>query len=620
MRRATVRRAASMSRDASESASDDDASTSAPSARDLYAALGVRRDASAEDIKRAYRAKASAIHPDKVSSGAEDATSVREAAQRAFATVSEAYEILSDSERRGVYDVYGIDGARAGRELGARGKTVEELRVEFARQQAKEAKEAAEAKLNFNGTYIFGFSAAHLVEEEIRRRRARYTANPGLDLTSVSLSNSMEIPLSDEDVAYFVTQGSMRGGRGGGNFILGWRRAVSPLTSVDVSAQTGLTSAATATITRQLTTHTSGAISYNYIAQQGLGLNLMLERQLFPQTRGHLSWNVGPIGSMSTGASHAFGKNAVKCDLTVGLAATGIAGSYVRQVSNTQVYRAAVKAGTTGMEMEVGTTNQVDEDTALGFSIVVSLRGLTLKFRMNRQGQRFIIPVLLTPLVSWRKSLVAFTLPPIALILVRRFLVRPLVLSYVRKRQLAARKQNKRAVLAAMRAAFDDAKVIEAAADKKARAAQARGGLVIEAAVFGAFDPKPNKVKNAPIIPDFKPWAPPGAMISTASEDGAPSEATPQSPPPTTLPPPYVDVTKATQFMVDGDTLDLYENVSMSDLLGFCDPCPGEDKFLRIRYRYRRSLHEVTVKADTVVSLPSSEHRLPEKLQTHDAS
>ena len=207
-----------MSRDAaSETASDDDASTSAPSARDLYAALGVRRDASAEDIKRAYRAKASAIHPDKVSSGAEDATSVREAAQRAFATVSEAYEILSDSERRGVYDVYGIDGARAGRELGARGKTVEELRVEFARQQAKEAKEAAEAKLNFNGTYIFGFSAAHLVEEEIRRRRARYTANPGLDLTSVSLSNSMEIPLSDDDVAYFVTQGSMRGGRGGGN-------------------------------------------------------------------------------------------------------------------------------------------------------------------------------------------------------------------------------------------------------------------------------------------------------------------------------------------------------------------------------------------------------------------
>jgi DnaJ family protein C protein 11/ATP-dependent RNA helicase DDX10/DBP4 len=70
--------------------------------------------------------------------------------------------------------------------------------------------------------------------------------------------------------------------------------------------------------------------------------------------------------------------------------------------------------------------------------------------------------------------------------------------------------------------------------------------------------------------------------------------------------------------MVDNDTLDLYENVAMCDLLGFCDPCPGEDKHLRVRYRYRRALHEVTVKADAMVSLPSADHRLPEKLQTID--
>ena len=103
----------------------------------------------------------------------------------------------------------------------------------------------------------------------------------------MSLSNSMEIPLSDEDAAYAVTQGTMRGGRGAGNFILGGVDSFHRLTSLDVSAQTGQTSACTATIQRQLTTNTTGVISYNYIAQQGLGLQLMLQRQLFAQTRGH---------------------------------------------------------------------------------------------------------------------------------------------------------------------------------------------------------------------------------------------------------------------------------------------------------------------------------------------
>ena len=66
------------------------------------------------------------------------------------------------------------------------------------------------------------------------------------------------------------------------------------------------------------------------------------------------------------------------------------------------------KLNTTGAELDAGATKQVDEDTSLGCSVVVSLRGLTLKFRMNRQGQRFVIPILLTPMVTWRKSLMRF--------------------------------------------------------------------------------------------------------------------------------------------------------------------------------------------------------------------
>src|SRR3954464_10019383 len=66
--------------------------------RDYYDALGVPRDASAEDIRRAYRNLARQYHPDvNKEPGAEDR----------FKEISEAYEVLRDSEKRQRYDRLG---------------------------------------------------------------------------------------------------------------------------------------------------------------------------------------------------------------------------------------------------------------------------------------------------------------------------------------------------------------------------------------------------------------------------------------------------------------------------------------------------------------------------------
>ena len=67
-------------------------------ARDYYDALGVSRDASQEEIKRAYREKAREHHPD---------ASDHEDAQERFKEVQEAYEVLSDQEKREAYDQMG---------------------------------------------------------------------------------------------------------------------------------------------------------------------------------------------------------------------------------------------------------------------------------------------------------------------------------------------------------------------------------------------------------------------------------------------------------------------------------------------------------------------------------
>jgi molecular chaperone DnaJ len=74
--------------------------------RDPYEVLGVARDADETQIKKAFRKLARELHPD-VNRHDPDA-------EEKFKEAAEAYEILSDSERRATYDRYGHDGLRSG--------------------------------------------------------------------------------------------------------------------------------------------------------------------------------------------------------------------------------------------------------------------------------------------------------------------------------------------------------------------------------------------------------------------------------------------------------------------------------------------------------------------------
>lgn len=72
--------------------------------KDYYSILGVNRDADQKEIKRAFRKKARENHPD-VNRDSPDA-------EAKFKDINEAYEVLSDSEKRSMYDRYGADWER----------------------------------------------------------------------------------------------------------------------------------------------------------------------------------------------------------------------------------------------------------------------------------------------------------------------------------------------------------------------------------------------------------------------------------------------------------------------------------------------------------------------------
>jgi len=81
--------------------------------RDYYEVLGVSRTASSDEIKKSYRRLAMKHHPDRN----KDDTS----AESKFKEAKEAYEVLSDTEKRATYDRFGHDGLSSARGGGAGG-------------------------------------------------------------------------------------------------------------------------------------------------------------------------------------------------------------------------------------------------------------------------------------------------------------------------------------------------------------------------------------------------------------------------------------------------------------------------------------------------------------------
>ena len=529
--------------------------------------------------------------------------------------------MLSDKDRRRIYDVYGMAGLDAGLEVGRKHKSLAEITEEFERARAKEARKRLEAKLNFRGAYGFSFSAAHLFDEDIARKRRMFASRRALWRRPSSTS-----------AAWITTRClASRHGRhhrvrrragpdvarnGCRGLILGLRRTVSPHTSWEAAAVTGsMQSAATLAVQRQLSEHSAGTLTYSYSnAQGGLGLEVGVQRQLSAHSKGHLTWNVGPVGGMSTGMQRAKGKNSWKFDFSVGPASTGITGFLARRLSKKSTFRLGFRFGTMAIDVDVGCSRKVNHESSIGMSVSIGVRGVHVKIRFHHSGQRFQFPILITPFVTPTRVLASLTIPTALVLATKRYVVKPAALRARAAEQRDLRRRHARAVAADKAESSEAQALLKSQADKRTAKERDRGGLVIESAVYGHFPRRSRPRPGDPIVEGFDTErnAEGGSTTATGSverDGGGDGDADGGYVP-------WMDVTVATQFMVFDSHLDINEGTHKPSMLGFCDPCPGEEAYLRVRYRHRGRAHEVTVGAEDALSVPNPSHELPVEWQT----
>lgn len=570
-----------------------------------YAVLNVPRDAPQEDIKKAYRALAQVFHPDKHKD-----LDLRTAAQESFAKLQDAYEVLADPNKRQIYDVYGKQGLLSGMELGEKLKSTEELKAEFREFRAKQERAREEALTNHRGYYQCRLDGRTLLQKDSKAPLLR----------TVVVQNSIDIPATDSDFFHIQGQAALKGHIGSGSIVCGYKRIISSHDQLEGSVVLGLRSLLTCTSTRQLSQYSQAYLTTTYSAQDGMGMQVGLNSQVFQSTHGSLGWVVGPRESsgMNVSLVHRGEKYTLTGKVDVG-ALTAITGRVAYMITDSTQFRVVVRLGMMGVDVEVGLSKRFSPHSSGGMSTVVGLQGIVLKVRYSRGGQTFEVPVLISQDFRNLKVLgAAYILPPLTWLILTRYVVRPLRKWHQKRLEREAQLEYAEEIWKDLDTAYAEVQLLRPVAVRKVRSEAQAGGLVLIEGAYGSLEAYREAWTSS-----LNGHDPAGGEPSCAPQEGASTSSQGQGhgrdvsarwpsrngylDPPLASPfeqganrcicppPRWMDVTSALQYLVAEGTLKLYPGVSKKGLMGFADPQPQGDKHLCIAFAYKKTLYEVVI-------------------------
>lgn len=532
-----------------------------PPHRELYALLHVAPDASDEEIRRAYRQWAQVYHPDKYQD-----LHMKEVATQNFQRICEAYEILSDETKRQIYDIYGMEGLTSGLELGPRLSKVEEIKEELERLRRMKEQEKSLSQFRPSGTIMTELSVPHFLDGDSFVRGMQMASQ---FQSQISKKNTLALGGN-------LAVSENAGGRAA-SLVLGHQ--ISPAASAEFMVSFGLQALVGVQTTRHLSQHSSATMGLAMSLQDGsINLSNAWTRQFSETANGNIQLVLGPESSIAVGWQKREEKMSAAGELKLGTSSFGASAHYTRRFSSKSHGRIAGRFGSTALEVEVGGGRKLSNFSTVRMMYTIGIQGIFWKFEWRRGGQKIVVPILLSRHLNPLFAAGAFIFPTSAYFILKKFVVKPYLLKREKQKALENLDKTSAQVQEATAAAQRAQKLLENVANRKRNKQMEVGGLVITEAKYG-------NLKN------LKRYDQSGGVTELASQ--------------------VIDVTLPLNFLVtDSGQLKLHEGVKKSGIMGFCDPCPGEPKGLRVEYTYAGSRYEVTVDDYAELFIPREEHRI----------
>lgn len=327
------------------------------------------------------------------------------------------------------------------------------------------------------------------------------------------------------------------------------------------------------TITSNMYITGESAIQWTPRGGFGVSLNADLSRKIDDKTTAtfHLKDSGNTVGmSLSRQVND---KAIVSSDLMVGYRNSYLQLSLQLKPLDRYMLTFSGRLGTRGPSLSYNINHEIAKLTQVSGRIVLSAsKGVQLHLRLVRASMNYVIKVQVSPYIDLTSILVANVIPLGLYGIIKVLALGPLMRYHKTKETEEVRTEREREMKERRREAESAVDLMMETVERILLNEQSRHGLII-----------------------IEGWY--GSLFSTTTS------ADPLSPPK------VIDVRVPLQCLVADSKLVLRETAK-SVIPGFYDPCIGEKKYLRVKYRFRGVIHEVTVENNECLVIPRQSHRL----------
>ncbi|XP_015896607.1 chaperone protein dnaJ 13 [Ziziphus jujuba] len=533
-----------------------------PPNRELYALLHISPEASDEEIRKAYRQWAQVYHPDKY-----QALHMKDIATENFQRICEAYEILSDENKRQIYDIYGMEGLTSGLELGPKLNKADEIKEQLERLKKRKEEEKIFAHFRPSGTILANMSLPDFLRGDGFMR-------------GMAMSSEVQSKISKLDTLAIAGNLEVKGNSGGGAATAVFRHQLSSVSSIELMASAGLHALVGVQASRHTSLHSTATMGIAMSLRDGsLNLSNSWTRQLSETATGVVQLALGPESSISVGWQKKEERNSAAGELKFGTGSFGASAHYTHRFSSKSHGRIAGRVGSTALEIEVGGGRKLSNFSTVRMLYSIGIQGIFWRFELHRGGQKLIVPILLSRHLNPVFATGALIVPTSVYFLLKKFIFKPYFLKREKQKALENMEKTSAQVKEARAAAEKAQQLLQNVANRKRDRQIERDGLVVTRALYG--NQKTLKKRNE----------------STEANNESSSQV--------------IDVTLPLNFLVsDSGQLKLHEGVKKAGIMGFCDPCPGEPKQLYVEYTYGGGRYEVLVDDYGELLIPQEGHRI----------